>query len=141
MPAGRELDALVAQYVLGHKLCTGDQAIVLTNKAFPDRPGWETWYIDDWHILEDPIPDAGLERLPYYSTDIAAAWQIAEKLRLCLIPRVDGGWNALPWEDVRGSGPLPASAGSAHTAPLAICHAVLKTVEKLRTDGVAEAAI
>jgi len=67
MPAGREMDKLIATQVMGFQLCDGDEAIARTNAAFPDRPGWETYYIDDWHILEEPIPNTGMERLPCYT--------------------------------------------------------------------------
>lgn len=76
LPACRELDRQVA-LALGYKLCTGDEAIALTNAAFPDRPGWETFYTDDWHILEKPVPDTGLRLLPHYSIDDGEAMDAA----------------------------------------------------------------
>ena len=111
MPAGPKMNELMATEIMGWQL----SKIHLGFWATPleDDCEYNHHDIDEWSP----------------STDIAAAWPIAERLRLCLIPRVDGGWNALPWEDVRDSGPLPASAGSAHTAPLAICRAALKAGE------------
>lgn len=59
MPAGRELDALVAERVMGWKL-------------FASEPG----YGRPPHQIT-----LVLTPIPHYSTDIAAAWIIVEKLR------------------------------------------------------------
>jgi hypothetical protein len=61
MEAGREMDALIAEKVLG---------------------------LSDWHIRHsDEDGDGNLyfceikDELPHYSTDIAAAWQVIEKIK------------------------------------------------------------
>lgn len=72
----------------------------------PDCEGCPNWYADE--------PDD-------YSTDIAAAWEIVEKLRLWVYPSDDSdGWEAgLPDDDSCWKG--------ADTAPMAICLAALES--------------
>jgi len=92
MKAGRELDALIAERVMG-----------------------EMWGVGP--NLEDT--------LPHYSTQIADAWLVVEKMRPYFEIYCDGGgWVArFGWAD---AGTLAAYAD---TAPLAICLAALKAVE------------
>jgi hypothetical protein len=68
-------------------------------------------------------------RLPHYSTDIAAAWTVAEKLMeshfmLSLAVSHESGWGCIVW------GPQGArnEIDFAGTAPLAICCAALAAV-------------
>lgn len=118
MPAGHEMDALVAEKVMGLK------------------------------VVEDPVSHRGLaigradtfgSDLPYYSINIADAWRTLEKFAVemmvfkvgsnrdaderifydCLIGFGDHGWPAV----VKGS-----AVGD--TAPLAICRAALKAVSE-----------
>jgi hypothetical protein len=58
MKPGRELDALIAEKVMGKKL--------------PISVGWWTC---------DKLPEGSIEICPFYSTDIAAAWQVVEKIQ------------------------------------------------------------
>ena len=99
MPAGRELDALVAEKVMG------------------------------W----DHYPSKH-EIVPAYSTDIAAAWEVVEKMRsddwwAQIAQDNTDIWDAKLW---RGEPdrwfPTMETYGNAPTAPLAICRATLKTV-------------
>ena len=69
----------------------------------------------------------------YYSTDIAAAWEVLEKMK----PAVDA--IQLSWTPADDDYPVrwqccmvvgPNYFGEAETAPLAICLAALKVVEK-----------
>lgn len=57
--------------------------------------------------------------LPRYSENIAAAWEIAENLRMQLKPRGGDGW----WASVSSVNWIEAD-----TAPLAICLAALRSV-------------
>ena len=114
MEAGREMDALVAERVMGwrHPDTSGHNA----DQMLP--PDWVAWN--------------DIRSVPPFSTDIAAAWQVLEKF----LPHVrvechkdsdytDGtGWHADIWAD-SGHG---CSEG-ASTAPVAICRAALKAVE------------
>ena len=123
MNAGRELDALVAEKVMGLN--------------FPDN------YLEAekrWVNL-DPTPAdciIMMNVIPHYSTQIADAWRVVEKLlphfRLEYYDAeaVEGhtdytdttGWHCDFWLD---SGHGCAEAGA--TAPLAICLAALKAVD------------
>jgi hypothetical protein len=92
--AGRELDALVAEKVMGRDMT---------------RPAG----------FKHPIG------MPHYSTDIAAAWEVVERLRAA------GHWFDL--RDIRGNG-YWASFGQemsaeGKTASLAICLAALKALD------------
>jgi hypothetical protein len=89
MPAGREMDALVAEKVMGNKLeygcfiddgyaddcvtdicdCAIAESLHKEKEKFPDKCQY-------WREL-DPLP---------YSTDIAAAWEVVKKLK-------EKGWS------------------------------------------------
>ena len=67
LPAGRELDARVAAEVFGLRVEWGRRAaggIVLGE-------GEERFVVG---------PDGSISELPYYSTDLAASWEVAEHL-------------------------------------------------------------
>lgn len=89
--------------------------------------------------MSDPLTGFDLDRAVHqsldlpgfprpYSTDIAAAWQVVEKLRgrfqhLCLTHK--GHWHVIMWKDEES----PIIAASGDTAPEAICRAALATRE------------
>lgn len=116
---GRELDALVAEKVMG----------------------WPTFeqYNND-RVLELKMANAKGRRdnevVPHYSTDIASAWEVVEKLyaidphepTLLQIygPLSDGYKINLIWE--HHDGPILIGSLVADTAPLGICLAALKAV-------------
>lgn len=112
MQAGREMDALVAEMVMGYQ--------------------WQ-----DGALQHDDLPGGGrchprsvMNPPPPYSTSIEAAWQVVEKLQD--IP----GYELLDIRLRRKHGvAIMTDAGScmkclvtADTAPLAICLAALKAV-------------
>ena len=123
LPPGDELDALVAKYVLG------------LAKTGIHRKGTAAWTVD-------PSEDGRrweLKPLRPYSTDIAAAWDVVEKLK-------GANW----WVDIHPIlGPAPVEAlwwvgidgGNGHnpgrvtatgeTAPLAICRAALLAAPRI----------
>lgn len=118
MEAGPKLDALVAEKVMGKD---------------PDiwEPG-DSFVVIDQNTIKIAKP---------YSTDITAAWQVVEKLRLAVIPCNDGQWYAgkdeydhdLQWYEVIMYVDDPHDHHSARfvhadTGPLAICLAALKAV-------------
>ncbi|MCK9361710.1 hypothetical protein M0Q28_05840 [Patescibacteria group bacterium] len=131
MEAGREMDALVAEKVMGWKAweeTRGEYTHVVWQ-----RPGdREPWYGSrDWqrHVgryrpLVKYDPRRHIERgLSPFSTDISAAWKVVEKMGNFKLLRTDitrdhwfcefnGGWGAY-----------------APSAPLAICRAALKSKE------------
>lgn len=141
LTAGRELDALVAEKVMGWRRSLG---------CFDNRNNWNpegvilvpfpgTEYGPKREWTTNPITNT--RNVPHYSTDIAAAWEVVERLR-------ENGWvigigiDDEPWEDPAGGGThgcslLGCNRGRtdatdireyADTTPLAICLAALKAV-------------
>lgn len=119
LSAGRELDALVAEKVMGCTLRwdtwrgTGERYphCACTDGAGPHSCGDEVWH----------------EELAYYSTEIAAAWTVAEHMRSNLrsvqVCAALGGW----WAHISHASEF------ADTAPHAICLAALAAVASLAT--------
>lgn len=98
MEAGKELNALIEYEV------------------FRKPEGW----VKDWADHLSPLMQNLM--IPDYSTDIAAAWLVADKLGLSVL-KVTEGWQARKFVSMRDE-----SASNAKTAPLAICLAALKAV-------------
>ena len=99
---GRVLDALVAEKVMGLK---------------PVEPGTSRGVRSDdglWHLS-----------VPFYSTFIAAAWDVVTKLRLAVMPLPEG-WRAVQPD---GTGGVTAEA-VASSAPLAICRVALDLAQR-----------
>jgi hypothetical protein len=106
MKAGRELDALVAEKVMG---------IVATTTASANHP----WLVEGTP-LKVPVPP--------FSTDIARAWQVVEKMHAT---GFEVSVNTMQdWiekcECIVSKGVLLSVSANAPTAPLAICLAALK---------------
>ena len=106
MPAGREMDAWVAERVLDWKRRTGS--------IFSNESEWE------------PPNSVGWDWLPESSTDIAAAWLVVEKLGLL------NRWTLSSSDEPKyfmtlGYEDAPAETIIADSAPLAICRAALLT--------------
>jgi hypothetical protein len=115
MKAGRELDALVAEMVMGFKR---------------EKKKWEFVSIGG-HI---PFPmRVPFDDFPNYSTDISAAWDVVKKFAgLGFITLFSTEWSSA----TRPSGPgwacqIDGSKNTelGETAPHAICLAALKAVE------------
>jgi len=132
LKAGRELDALVAEKVMGwHD---------------PQDPEWNGWKDCGLLIWQDSMirprdkppvnSKAGwmaygvVDRVPAFSTDIAAAWEVVEKLhqRFPTIHLSLGAPNQRWYCSFFGTVDDKGSALEADTAPLAICLAALKAV-------------
>lgn len=139
MKPGRELDALIAEKVMGD--------LIWSAQVCPPDP------IDDWDRAKgiqknfktknDAIDWVGLQKfpknipdwanpriwintsLPLYSTDIAMAWKIVEKISgECVIEEFKGIWRCsfnrtMEWE-------------CSDIAPHAICLAALKIVKAIK---------
>jgi len=110
LPAGRELDALVAERVMGwhRRKRNGVEVWVVTTDTF-DPP--VTYPVECWNP----------------STSIAAAWEVVEKQDDCLHLKQHGEkgmWEAYFCHNYCEADYL----GEADTAPLAICRAALKAV-------------
>jgi hypothetical protein len=125
MNPGRELDALVAEKVMGLTQCAGG----MHGDSFPNS----------YCYAHPDTPEMGSEVYPY-STDIVAAWEVVEKMWAEHIPRTRYGVYRLQLNrldtgryvcefacDPEGDFSTH-SRGEADTAPLAICLAALKAV-------------
>jgi hypothetical protein len=114
MNAGRELDALVAEKVMGwtdiHP-CPEDDMREYGEDLWGRQPG----------------SAHNQQNVPYYSTDIAAAWRIFEKMHGHVERRghpVPGEeWLAQMWFGGQGANAY------ASTAPLALCLAALAVMD------------
>ena len=124
LPAGRELDALVAEKVMGWQ----------DARAFFPWP--ESGVMLDNYAMMPPHGGAirDIAHVPCYSTDIAAAWEVVEKLwdedfhvQFQLVHQVTAGkWRVeFPTRKVPHHNYVFAHAD---TASLAICRAALKAV-------------
>lgn len=121
LKAGRELDALIAEKVMGWKRGPKRQYIEGENWLLPDGASP--------HYREGAV--GGLKAIiPSFSTDIAAAFEVFEKLAEQF---ADVGVHALSrgfWEaEIYDESKAEWIRASARTAPLAICLAALKAVE------------
>ncbi len=114
MTAGRELDALIAEKVMGWRFVGGftTEPEMNSDRWATDPNGCEKYYSD----------------VPHYSTDIAAAMEVVsvvasktetKEFRLALL---NGEWRA-------EFGMWDHSFVRAQTAALAICHAALQVLE------------
>lgn len=107
MPAGEDIDAMVHRVVFGNK-------------------------VDKIVLVEDPSKYyySSKTEIKHYSTDIAAAWEVVEKIHLMVRPSVlSGQWVAMKFERVYLSGKWEGVGEvTSDTAPLAICRAALLAV-------------
>lgn len=114
MPAGPDLDVLIAEKVMGWKL----------EGVFHDDP-------DEWEGWRDAEGQGGYASPPSYSTAIEAAWDVLEKMH--------NGESRFHWSissdnicDFSPFGPNDSPiyrAPRCESVPLAICRAALKAVE------------
>ena len=113
MPAGREMDALIEENIFNRTLCANDVAsYIKTPNGYEDLR---------WH--------------KNYSTNISAAWEVAEHLReelgtckffIVVDPKKGNNIRAI-FDPILDDEHFEASA---ETAPLAICRAALLAVMK-----------
>ena len=114
LEAGRELDALIVQRIIGAKVVWQD-----------GEPCWA-------HIHRDPriYPPSSRVPVPPFSTEMAAAWSIIEHLT------GKGWWVRIEHvepvhrlADERWTVNLGEYEGDGPTAPLAICRAALRAMD------------
>lgn len=139
--AGRELDALIAERAMEWTWWSFANVSFLVPpylaKHFGEHPaiGWRKKRLPETTELAAAFPtDYGHVRLPHYSTDIAAAMEVVEKMRE-RFPRVqitthenlEGAWY-IEFDDVNdGTRPdSPCSNAICDTLPEAICLAALQ---------------
>ena len=140
MVAGRELDALVAEKVMGEDVSTWDAhkwgPCAYVNDFYPEGSKYcshcdRVWYNGS---PEPPVP-CEARWISTYSTSIAAAWEVVEKLKadglmvdLLTVGDVkDPSW-CVTVEDLVDEDGMWFSTHESE-APLAICLAALKAVE------------
>lgn len=128
MEAGREMDALIAEKIMGwkwrilacgHVSRPGQYEYTRFLTASKNHERWPLW--DGKASIPVNKGDWWLPKEDSYSTDIAAAWQVVEKTRLfthCDITQVIGAWVIFNHAN--------DSQVTADTAPLAICRAAFK---------------
>lgn len=112
MKPGRELDALIAEKVMGRQVVETD-----------DCNGQDNLWLNQFSEYGDQLG------LPNYSTDIAAAWTVVEKFKaVARIEKQFLGGNAEWFCEL--SIDIGEGSGSAisPSAPHAICLAALKAV-------------
>lgn len=124
--AGRALDSLVAERVMGFWFEDGEW---WTRHANGHSRAYATAYLNIWG------PNYSYDGLPKFSTDIAAAWAVVEKLERAG-PRHSYWWSLeTKWRDddsyvVRVfEGSVEIARGQAPTMPEAICRAALAAME------------
>lgn len=108
MEPGRELDALIAEKVMGWRMLPD-------NEHFKTSQGWG--------------PEGqSLAHCPRYSTDIAAAWEVVSKIKKAhwnfVLTCHHGEWTVKLNHQTEGD-----DISEAESAPYAICLAALKAVE------------
>jgi hypothetical protein len=124
MKPGRELDALIAEKVFGHPVERDERGVLSIGPA-----DWD-WIRNEGHELMNPVPA--------YSEDIAAAWEVVQKVwgaAWFRLERTDKYPEATPVWD---AGEITYSMGEngihnpveGETAPHAICLAALKAVQE-----------
>lgn len=129
MPAGRELDALVAERVFGGPPVSAAPYAFLRT-ATGSHPGYGP--CDGFGPKGECSVCTGLleHDVPAYSTSMAAAWEVVEAMR-ARGPRFwwgieTAGWNVPDAQRARlFEGSVAIADGEAETAPLAICRAAL----------------
>ena len=130
LPAGRELDALVAERVMGFRWYVSSSSGCRGIFRPDDRPSWFTTLATDhdWQV-------------PHYSTDIAAAWGVVDAIVSRGMrwgfsgPRDNGCWIAAI--RVHAETDTVASA-EGDTLALAIVRAALADLDAAQKKGAAK---
>jgi hypothetical protein len=119
----RELDAQVAEKVMGLRIENGWNFVTRQIPCPDNKPGCLVIHHEDVPV-----------RPPAYSTDIAAAWLVVEKMEeLGFRVDIESGWENLREYrayKVRFYKPHYLEDAQSEHAPLAICKAALKAVGK-----------
>ena len=127
MLAGAELDALIAEKVMGW-----DHVRKIEPRSSIYGP------CSPYYIGRENITDGDFdEPVPHYSTYIGTAWQVVEKMQANKW-WFDADWELgeLPWAaffvDRDSFGYIGVYGSNAESMPLAVCRAALKVVLGLR---------
>lgn len=118
MPAGRDMDKLIAEKVFG----------------------WDDFWCNDRQLMGYPpceqvsIMEAERHPVPYYSTDIAATWEVVEKVASLgcgyMVEDAEEGHICTFFKGFKFPRRIDEYEAEADTAPLAICRAALKAVQE-----------
>lgn len=135
MPAGAELDRLVAEKVMGWRW----YAVRWTNGPairYLDRPKARQNKMGKPAKMIEQEADDSLRYVPKYSAEIASAWDVVERLRALGDPsvyvladedaEVFDTWGCLVMNHETGES--VGGIGYGDTAALAICRAALKAI-------------
>lgn len=124
MRPGRELDTRIAREIFGHEVWA-------TNKVVHEKAG----------EMKRPLRS--------YTREMEWAWEVADKMRVTLVPLKDGQWFAFVtgqegWENpqqfadfLQGGNFSRCGASIGDSAPMVICEAALRAVEKQRAETAA----
>ena len=111
-PAGRRLDAWVAEKVMGW---TGQFLVALGARSLKSANKWQTAFkSDSLPYAKSALGHSGISvkqdgtklfcgephkvlLVPYYSGSISAAWEVARKAGLCYIPVLSSEQEACAW--------------------------------------------
>ena len=137
--AGRELDALIGKKIFGYQkiahygptnennrhleqeaFATHEEAMAAYKKFWPDPSTWPEETLSRWH------DGWGTLIVENFSTDIAEAWMIVEKLNMALT--LHSGYDEAHFWRCRFGLDSHEDERSAPTAPLAICLAALAAI-------------
>ena len=128
LEAGRELDARVGEQVMNWRWLNFGRSYGGVAMLPPEE--WQK-YLPEYLANNTVVSCTGNppERLPRFSSDIAAAWAVIEKMRereimVSVSWGKDGGW----WCSIRRTA-WPFEGPYADAAPLAICLAALAVSE------------
>lgn len=124
MQAGRELDALIAEKVMG----------LVWDETHCRICGWKLSATVEQGCVKDscslrPPPSRRADEPPHYSTDIAAAWQVVEKISSYSLTVIITNHMAAEGWNVEILGLEEDIGADATTAPEAICLAAQKMAE------------
>lgn len=127
LPAGHALDELIHSKVMGWKLLTVEEMQAEADRVWKEQPNCRT-FLRGFEAKELSFGGFGFRNIVKpYSTDIANAWEVAERL-------AQGGGTVTVTNDRLLDGWYCVFAGSISgwateaTAELAICRAALKAV-------------
>jgi hypothetical protein len=127
MPAGKEMDTLIAEKVMG--LCAHDWKLTPNDDDYDSVCRvCQKCHLEFWGLR----PPAYGCHYGSYSTNIAAAWEVVEKMKekgkLYLIVSDDTGYKA----EILLNDPVPMAIAQCDTAPLAICRVALLAVMEIK---------
>jgi len=144
MEAGREMDVLVAEKVMGWRYSPGWECHIPPEQiAMPDEM-WTDWQHDAGEFWKEPIKehhvsgivyngDSSKIIMPQWSTKIADAWKVVEKMHkgqwMCdLSWRDDVCYGRIVWAVDFVTKDGRCESADDESAPLAICRAALLAV-------------